>query len=192
MINKILTISILFLTSNLCAADLWTSLSVRDSYYGKKFDFEIKFGGQGKNTSWMWGFERENDEYFKMSDAQYIYEEFRWQWYKKEAVAIDFSEALWATRIKLFKFGEVISGGSLRNDMVIDSTVYLGYVKYKWDALSVEYYYDAKDYYSLDVNYKKHITTGIYFIAVYKDINGNLYRQAKFTYEFYFKKEKKK
>ncbi len=178
--------------SGYCGADLWTSLSVRDSYYGEKLDFEIKVGGSGYNTSWMWGFERENDEYFKMSDAQYMYEGFKWQWFRKEAVNIDFSEALWWTHIGFFKYGRLVSGGSLRNDMAINKTVYLAYLGYTWGALKIDYLYNGIDYHSLDLNYKKNISKEVYLMILYKDVNGNKFRQAKITYEFHFTKGGKK
>lgn len=188
MIPLILPFLLIYVNLAQAEGGFWGSLSVRDSYLGEKLDFEVKVGGSSYNTSWMAGLERENDEYFKLSDAQYLYEGFQWQWFQKEAYQINFTEARWVTENKLLKCGQFVYGGSLRNDMTINETVYLGYVKYKWDKLSIEYYYNGVDYYSVDMSYKKYIAKGVYFKATYKDVNGNLFRQAKITYEYHFKK----
>lgn len=181
----------IYLCQPAACTDLWTSLSIRFPKYGNKLDYEVKVGGSDYNNTWMYGWERENSEYFKMSDMRFLYSEFRWQFYMKEAYDQKFCEALWSTIIKPFGLRGLKSGGSLRTDMIIKETKYLAYLKYKQGNFSAEFYQNGIDYYSYELKFKGKVHKGMYPLIIYKDINGEKWGQAKIEYRFEIGEKKK-
>lgn len=181
--KKILIPIILIMVELAHGADFWTSLSVRSPYtQPNPFDFEIKVGGESRHNNWMYGVERENGKIYKMSDMQYLYENFRFKWERKEARNVDFTEALWSTtfdRLKGFSYG-----GSLRNDMIVNMTKYLAYAKYKRYNITAEAYHNAMDYYSYSIKYEGRLFRGFYPLIIYKNVNREIWYQAKMVYRF--------
>jgi len=169
------------------AGDFWASGSIRTPKYGNKADYEAKIGGSSYNSKFMYGWERENSEYFKMSDMQFLYSEFRWQFYMKEAYNQKFCEALWSKIVKPFGLKGLKSGGSLRTDMIVNEVKYLAYLKYKQGNFSAEFYHNGVNYFSYEMKFKGQVCKGVYPLLIYKNINGELWYQAKVEYQFHLK-----
>ena len=178
---------ILIMVELASAGEFWTSLSVRSPYVQPNpFDYELKFGGADFNSDFMYGIERENGVMYRMSDMRYLYENFRFQWFRKDARQIDFTEALWSTefeKIKGFSYG-----GSLRNDMIVNETKYLAYAKYNRGKITADAYHNGVDYYAYTTKFQGKIYKGLYPLAIYKNINGNTWYQAKVVYKFKIEK----
>ena len=171
------------------AGDFWTSLSAQaPSIQPNPVNLEIKIGGDDYHNSWMYGAERENGVMYKMSDMRYLYENFRFQWFRKDARLIDFTEAVWSTEFE--KLRGFSYGGSLRNDMTINETKYLAYAKYGRGNITAELYHNGIDYYAYSAKYHGKVHEGFYPLAIYKNINGNKDYQAKIVYRFQIGKNK--
>ena len=177
-------ILILFLLVFYCHADdYWTSLSIRaPRIENAPFDYEFAVGGENYNSKFKYLWEREDGEYYKGSDMQFLYNDFKFQYFLKEANEIEYTEAIWSRCPGIIGLQ---TGGSIHSDMILGSTKYLGYAKYSINNLNTEIYYNGTDYYLFKAEFCSYSYRGFYPKIVYQNINGdNIFYQVKMTYRF--------